>query len=260
MICDYHIHSDLSGDGKSTMMEQIAACADKGILKICFTEHMDIGMLDGLFEADLPAYAKAMETARENPYGVKVFMGFELGYTGETSKELLKRSNSLPLDFKLLSRHIIDGKDPYDADYFDGKTRDFAAREYLEAVYRSVQNFPDYDAVAHIGYVFKFTGDKFSPLRHLDAPDVYDEILKTMVQNGKALELNTSRWDSEGMPGFDVFKRLRELGGELVTLGSDAHHAQNTGKGFQEALCRLKEIGFSYLASFEERRLVMEKI
>jgi histidinol-phosphatase (PHP family) len=261
MICDYHIHSTLSGDGRSSMEEQIRACAQKGVSKLCFTEHMDLGLPAGLFETDLPRYLAEFQRVKALNLGPKLFLGLEMGYTCETAAELLQKSRELPFDFLLLSRHTIGGLDPYNNDlYFEGKSREFAAREYLEAVHRSATRFPDYDAVAHIGYVFKFTGERFPALRHADAPDVMDAILLHLAQNGKALELNTSRWNGEGMPGRDVFARFKELGGELVTIGSDAHDTEGSAKGFPGAVELLKGLGFRYLASFEGRKLVMEAI
>ena len=99
-------------------------------------------------------------------------------------------------------------------------------------------------------------------LRYDDAPDLIDAVLRVLVQNGKALEYNTSRFDvfADGMPGRDVLARYRELGGELVTVGSDAHEEDRTAKGFIEAAEALTELGFSYIATYEQRKLVMERI
>ncbi len=261
MLSDYHIHSDCSGDGKSPMRAQIAESLKKGVKKLCFTEHVDIGVLDGLFDTDLALYARVFEDARRAYPDLPLFMGLELGFVPEQILDLLGRCAALPLDFHLLSVHLVNGIDPYDQElFFKDKTRDQAAAEYLQTVLASVRDFPDYDAVAHIGYVFKFTGDRFPPLRHEDAPDVLDEILKIIIQKGKALELNTSRWKGEGMPGWDLFDRYRELGGELVTLGSDSHHVSTVAKGFPEAVEALKAKGFRYLATYEQRRLVPEAL
>ncbi len=261
MLCDYHIHSTLSGDGRSSMEEQVQACLDKGIQKLCFTEHVDIGVQDGLYDTDLDAYARSFAAAKQAFPKAQLYMGLELGYTTQDVPGLIERCARLPLDFHLLSIHLVDGLDPYFVDqFFAGKTRESAACAYLLKVLESVKEYPDYDAVAHIGYVFKFTGDRFPPLRHADTPDLLDEILRTMIQKGKALELNTSRWAGEGMPGRDMFVRYKELGGELVTLGSDAHHTSGVAKGFDGAAELLRNLGFRYLASYCRRELIMEKL
>ena len=123
--------------------------------------------------------------------------------------------------------------------------------------------FPDYDALAHIGYVFKFVGSRdFPPLCCADAPDLMDAILRVLIERGKALEYNTSRWDvfEDGMPGRDVLARYRELGGELVTVGSDAHEEDRVAKGFAQAADALAALGFRYIATYERRKLVMERV
>ena len=261
MFCDYHIHSTCSGDGLSSMQEQIQASLDKGVGKLCFTEHVDIGIVGDKFDTDLDLYARTFEEAKRAFPKLPLFMGLELGYVRKDVPGLQARCARLPLDFHLLSIHLVNGIDPFDVDiFFNNKSREQAAVEYLQAVLESVREYPDYDAVAHIGYVFKFTGDRFPPLRYEDAPELMDEILKTIIQRGKALELNTSRWNGQGMPGQDVFRRYKELGGELVTLGSDSHRVNSVANGFAQATEQLKSLGFGYLATYEKRRLVMEKL
>ena len=263
-FCDYHIHSSLSLDGISALMEQVRASRAAGVAKICFTEHIDLDMPGGDFTVDFAEYARQIAEARAAFPGMFIGIGLELGDTTGTRERVVALSNALPLDYKLLSRHLVGGIDPYDADaFFAHRTRAQAAQEYLEAVWRSVVSFPDYDALAHLGYVFKFVqGKGFPPRGRADAPDVLEAILRHLVQNGKALEVNTSRWNAfgEGMPGREILRRYRELGGELVTLGSDAHETGKVAQGFPQAAEQLKDLGFPYLATFEARRLVMEKL
>ncbi len=263
-FCDYHIHSTLSGDGISTLMEQVRASRDAGVRKLCFTEHIDLGTDEGLMRVDHALYRQRIEEARAAFPDMFIGMGLELGDTTDSRAEVAAESDVLPLDFKLLSRHVIGGVDPYyGMKFFANRTRAQAAREYCEAMYKSVTQLPDYDAVAHIGYVFKFaTGDGFPPLRHCDEPDLLDAILNHLVHNGKALEINTSRFNKfgDGMPGTDILKRFRELGGELVTLGSDSHATDTVAQGFAEMTQRIKECGFDYLATYEQRKPVMFKI
>lgn len=262
--CDYHIHSTLSLDGISNMCEQVRACRDAGVTKICFTEHIDYDCNGQDFLVDFEEYQRRFDEAKAAFPDVQLFMGLELGDTTRDREQVAKLSDVLPLDFKLLSRHQVDGVDPYMGDkFFEHRTRAQAAHDYCEAVYRTVTLFPDYDAVAHIGYVFKFaTGDGFPPLRWEDEPDLLDATLRFMAEHGKALEINTSRFVKfgDGMPGMDILKRFRELGGEYVTLGSDSHQVETVAQGFGEVTQRIKACGFDYLATFEARKPVMWKL
>lgn len=262
--CDYHIHSTLSLDGISTMAEQVAACRAAGVTKVCFTEHIDYDCNGRDFMVGFERYQKSIEEVRAQFPDMHILMGLELGDTTRDRAKVVELSNALPLDFKLLSRHQVDGVDPYMGDkFFEHRTRAQAAHDYCEAVYRTVTLFPDYDAVAHIGYVFKFaTGDGFPPLRWQDEPDLLDGTLRFMAEHGKALEINTSRFIKfgDGMPGVDILKRFRELGGEFVTLGSDSHQVDTVAQGFDEVTERIKACGFDYLATYEQRKRVMWKL
>lgn len=263
-FCDQHIHSALSLDGRSPILEQVRACRDAGVTQVCFTEHIDFGTQDGDFTVNFDEYVRQIEQARAAFPDLCIRVGLELGDTEESRGRVLEQSNVLPLDFKLLSRHLIGGMDPYfGMEFFAHRSRAQAAHEYCQAVYETVTRFPDYDAVAHIGYVFKFAqGDGFPPLRYRDEPDLIDATLRFMAEHGKALEVNTSRWErfGEGMPGKDILMRFRELGGERVTIGSDAHDTAGVAQGFAQAVECIKACGFSHLAVYERRKAKMVRL
>ncbi|MGI5884614.1 MAG: histidinol-phosphatase HisJ family protein [Candidatus Spyradocola sp.] len=260
-LCDFHIHSTLSGDGESDLLDQVRACRDAGVRWVCFTEHIDYATSMGDFLVDFPAYREKIEAARAAFPDMTIGMGLELGDTREDRANVIAQSNAVPLDYKLLSRHQVGGVDPYDADiFFAHRTREQAVVDYLDAIYESVQAFPDYDALSHLGYVFKFVQSaEFPPLRHCDDPDHIDAILQFLIEHGKALEVNTSRWTrfGDGMPGRDILARYRELGGELLTLGSDAHATSGVAQGFTAAVEQIRALGFRHLAAFAGRKRTM---
>lgn len=99
MFCDYHIHSTCSGDGLSSMQEQIQASLDKGVGKLCFTEHVDIGIVGDKFDTDLDLYARTFEEAKRAFPKLPLFMGLELGYVRKDVPGLQARCARLPLDF-----------------------------------------------------------------------------------------------------------------------------------------------------------------
>ena len=179
-LCDFHIHSTLSGDGKSDLLDQVRACWEAGVRWVCFTEHIDYGTSSGDFLVDFPLYRQKIEAARAAFPGMTIGMGLELGDTQEDRANVIAQADAVPLDYKLLSRHKVGGVDPYDADlFFAHRTRGQAVVDYLDAIYRSVTAFPDYDALSHLGYVFKFVqSPEFPPLRHCDDPDRIDAILR----------------------------------------------------------------------------------
>ena len=87
--------------------------------------------------------------------------------------------------------------------------------------------------------------------------DQIDLVLRTLAQNGKALEINTSGLRGpigEASPTLKYVKRFRELGGEFVTLGSDAHSVEELGEGIPEAMEMASQAGFSYFTFYKKRQ------
>ncbi len=260
--CDNHIHSFLSLDGCALLIDQVRASREKGVKHLCFTEHIDIELGGQNFLVDFPSYEKQIMEAREAFPDMDIGIGLELGDSKDTRDRVIEQSNVLNLDFKLLSRHSVRNIDPaWVEDFFDkvpGRTRDSAAKDYVLAVMNSVLRFPDWDALAHVGYVFKFTKDRgYGSLIYEDSPDELDIIFRFLIEHGKALEVNTSRFDEYGepIPGVSLLKRYRELGGELITLGSDSHRTDRVAQNFPEATEQLKELGFRYVTYFMNRKM-----
>ena len=257
-LCDFHIHSTLSGDGRSDLLDQVRASREKGVKWLCFTEHIDYATSEGDYLVDFPLYQQKIAEARAAFPDMTIGIGLELGDTREERADVIAQSDRIPLDFKLLSRHKVGGIDPYEAErFFAHRTRAQAVEDYLDAIWESLNAFPDYDALSHLGYVFKFVqSPEFPPLRYDDDPDRLDAILRFLIENGKALEVNTSRWRrfGDGMPGKDILARYRGLGGELLTLGSDAHDTASAAQGFDAAIEQIRALGFRHLTAFAGRQ------
>lgn len=258
---DDHVHSTYSFDGNDSV-EAIARRAQEiGLQEVCLTEHIEPHHPDPacdmppVFEAWLGEIDRVQALIPE----VKLRRGIEIGDNAPFREEIYATLRALPLDYHLLSLHLVDNLDPYDHKaFFAGRGRDEAYRRYVEVQLESVLHFTDYDALAHLGYCGKFApfSREECPLRWRDAPDHLDVLLRTMAEQGKALEINTSglkRTDSP-IPGWDILRRFRELGGEFVTLGSDAHRAEDLTYCFGEALRIAIYAGFRWGVVFEQRQ------
>ena len=125
----------------------------------------------------------------------------------------------------------------------------------LQASEFSADQMDAFDAVAHLTYFSRGCPYPDKEIRHDDAPEETDAVLRALVERGKGIEINTSTYRGFGffMPGLSVLKRYRELGGEIVTLGSDSHHVSTLGSGIQEARELLRAAGFSHYTLFWER-------
>lgn len=257
---DYHIHSKYSPDAKPEITAVLAAARAAGLTEICLTEHVDLHHPNAQFSG-IPNFDKWMSDIAQAQVSfpdITLRMGLEIGDIAAHRQETLAFIDSLPLDFRLLSLHVVDGLDPYDPGFFDGRSQTAAYRRYVELKLESVMHFGDFDALAHLGYCGKFApfAPEECPLRHHHAPDHLDMLLRSLAQQGKALELNTSGLRRIGslIPGEDILRRFAQLGGEFVTLGSDAHEAQHVGYGFAQAAALAKSAGLRWGLTFNARR------
>lgn len=257
------MHSHFSTDSRAPIWAMCLSAQQKGLTEICFTEHIDPGLLQDhpdWFLCDVPAYTRALDRIRPCFPSLSIRRGLELADAEHCHDVIRRHIAEDGLDFVLLSRHMVDGVDPYaGAAFFDGRTRDENYRRYLEAVLRSVKAIEDFDALAHIGYVTTYSpyAGEDKPHRLSDAPEVLDEIFRQLIERGKALEVNTGKWALTGqaLPSTALLKRYRELGGELISLGSDAHKPEVIANQFRAAEEMLLGIGLRRVATFCQRRM-----
>ena len=259
---DYHMHSRVSFDGHDTGEALAKAAMNRGLKEICFTDHIDYDPLGkmGKLDFDTDAY-NAEYDALEIP-GLKIRRGMEFGMDVHNVAQFKEDLQRRHFDFVLGSIHFVDDLDVYFEEYWKNKTVFQAERRFLEATLDSVRIHDDFDVLAHLTYIGKTTAHPaprcvpFGEHREL-----IDEILKVLVRKGKGMEINTSVVDRCGgfLPTADYLRRFRELGGEIVTVGSDAHNCARIGQYSFEACEILKDI-FGYVCTFENRKPVFHKL
>lgn len=261
---DYHLHTLHSMDGLQTMQELCESMLAKGVQEICLTEHIEPGHPDP--SVDIPpvwdVWFNEIRQMRVMFPTLTIRAGVEIGDNPPIHDEIVKMLAPLPLDFHLLSLHLVDGVDPYEQDkYFAGKTHAQAYREYAEAKARSILMWDDFDSIAHIGYAAKYgpyVGDD-RPLRYEDAPDAFDAIFRHIIDHGKCLEINTSGYKSTGdcIPHTSLIRRYIEMGGENFTFGSDSHDVSRNYEWIERAREQVKSLGGKYQASFCQRQMTL---
>ena len=263
---DNHIHSNFSGDSE---MEANSACQkaiEIGLSGLVFTDHVDYDYpdFDENFLINLDQYFDFFKKLQQQwKEKIDIRIGIEMGFQPQVVNEIKETVVKYPFDFVINSVHIIDCLDPYVKTYYRGKTKQQAYERYLQEILCSISSYDNFDIIGHIGYVARYGDFEDKPLRYNNYSDLLDQILKVAINKSKGIEINTSglRGDLHcTIPGYDIFKRYYELGGEIVTIGSDAHFTQHIGHSFDEALEHLKQIGFKYVAHFEGRRPVFEKL
>ncbi len=259
---DYHLHSKVSFDSSCAPDDIVLAAEKAGLKEICFTDHYDFNDIykdkRDLFTIEDYRAAYDFITSQK----LKIRRGVELGITTWNQKEISCLLNSYDFDFVIGSVHYAGGYDPYYKEFWAHNDADTAFEKYLLQSLECVKNQNDFDVLGHLNYVCKSEHNPTKkPLYYKDYRDICDEILKTLAQNGKGIEINTSGVDRVGdfLPSVDFIKRFRELGGEIVTVGSDAHDDSRVGQHIAEALEIAKDV-FGYVCTFEKRKAIFHKL
>ena len=146
--------------------------------------------------------------------------------------------------------------DPYYPEYWQGKTEYQATHRYFEYILETLGAFDDIDVYGHIDYVVRYGPTQAENYSYAKYKEILDEILKTLISKNIGLELNTAGLKyglGFAHPHTDVLKRYRELGGEIITIGSDAHKPEHLAYDFSKVPDILKEAGFDYYTIFKNR-------
>ena len=263
ITADYHLHSSFSGDSDTPMEAMIQQGIALGLTQMCFTEHNDLDypVTDsdpaGKFELNPDSYLYEFIKCKEK-YADKINLcfGVELGLQPHLSKKNAAFAKAHEYDFIIASSHLCNGKDPYYPSFYEGRGQEKAYREYFESILENIRKFSNFDVYGHLDYVVRYGPNKDTDYTYEAYRDILDPILKLLIENGKGLEINTGGV-KHGLkdlhPCTGILKRYRELGGEIITVGSDAHRPEALAAHFDRAADYLKECGFSYYTIFEKR-------
>ena len=234
---DSHIHTWYSPDAdpEATFEGYIEQAIRLGLTELTFTDHVDFDAVHPLFHnmIDYEDYIQAFRLAQKNaPIPIK--LGVEIGYQSHVKQDIKTFLATYPFDFVILSLHYLEGKDLYTQEYFAGKTEEEAYRIYFETLLEAVQTMDEFDVIGHFDYI-----PRYSPYGDYDYAmfqDIIDDILQTLIQKGKGLEINTSGYKTEGRayPRVEVLRRFVELGGTRITVGSDSHRYEELGRNFEQ--------------------------
>ena len=261
---DYHAHSDFSDDSVTPMNEMIEAAISKGVREFALTDHFDPDYPDRNypFEIDFENYHKSLiESAARYKGRIKVIKGLEMGIQhGATLQKCEKAAVAFPYDFIIGSFHAAHGQDLY-TDYLTDREPEEAFSAFYSYMSHCLAEFSNFDVLGHFNVI-----DRYASVIPDYAPytEVIEGMLRDLVAKGKGLEFNTSCF-RYGMgrrttPTREILEAYRALGGEIVTIGSDAHRATDIVHGYDKALEILKACGFRYIATFEGRKPSFVKI
>lgn len=263
---DFHLHSNFSMDSTATMEDMVVSGIKRNLKGICFTDHIDLDRDIKKIDMDpIPKDYFITINNLKHKYrkDIEIYAGIELGIQAELSNIYTDFVQNNPLDFVIMSIHSIDGKDIYLDDFVNTVSPKEALKKYYDTMYNCVRDFNDYDTLGHIDFIDRYFEDFSAIPKYEEYSLMIDNILKILIDKGKGLEVNTAglKYGLDCFhPKIQILNRYKDLGGEIITFGSDSHSPNYIAYKFLKTKEVLKEIGFNYISIFKERKIIDIKI
>lgn len=259
ILSDCHVHTSFSGDSSASPESVIEHALDLHMAHLCLTDHMDYDYVeDGLcFEFDPKLYFQQL-TALRSRYQDRIDLniGIELGLQPYLNKRHHNLIFSYPFDFVIGSIHLVNGKDPYYPSYFEGREETEGYMEYFECCLQNLEAYCNFDTLGHLDYVVRYGPNQNRDYHYAQYQEILDAILKYLVKKDIGLEVNTGGFKyglGTTNPCPEIIRRYKELGGKIITLGSDAHEPNYLAYEFGRAAELIRSCGFSSYFIFKNR-------
>jgi histidinol-phosphatase (PHP family) len=273
IIADFHTHTSFSTDSQTSPSQMIEQAITLGLKKYCITDHMDYRYphgKEGNFTFDVKDYWKTLSELKEQYKSqIELLIGVELGLRNEPEmKEEVRAyyrslTKEYPFDFVLGSTHVLWNFDPYIKEFWNQRTTTDGLTEYFHSIAHNAAYYDMFQIYGHLDYIIRYVLDEVKNYNVSDYQDLINEMLKAIIANGKGIECNTSGFKYQlgfPHPKQEILKRYRELGGELLTIGSDGHRPEHIAYDFTIARELLLELGFEYYTVYKEQKPTMLKL
>ena len=276
MRADYHVHTEFSDDSVYPMEEVVKDAIRMGLDEICFTDHVDYGVKEDwdskvpmkyrngepVANVDYPRYAEEICRMRRQ-YGdrITIRMGMEFGMQMHTIPRFQALYDRYPFDFILLSVHQVEDRELWTQSFQSGRTQ----KEYNERYYKELldltEHYQNYSVLGHLDLIVRYDENGVYPFEKLRP--LVAQLLRTVIENGKGIEVNTS-WRRYGLtdhtPSKAILELYRDLGGRILTLGSDSHKPEHLGAYMTETRELLKTMGFREFCTYENMQPVFHDL
>ena len=263
-FADYHIHTSFSSDSDAPMESMILSAIAHGLNEIAFTDHVDID--DRYDYTDYNQYIPFLNNLKDKYKDkINIILGVEIGLEHIHSKLINDLTTEFPFEFIIGSSHSVTTHDLYfDREkYFDNKSKQDTYTFYFTEMLKNIQTCNDFCVYGHIDFISRYGTYDDNSLIYSDFSDCIDAVLKELISGGKGIEINTSGFRygiNQPYPQKAILTRYKELGGEIVTIGSDAHFTRDVADHIPYAYDFLKSSGFDYVSVFRNRKPQFIKI
>lgn len=262
MKVDYHVHTAYSNDCQYPIDDVIKQAINIGLDEICITEHVDYFRNDLKYVVDYQDYLQGFLKAKDK-YQDQITMkfGIEFGVQTHTIQEYNRDFGLYDFDFVILSCHQVDDKEFWTHEFQKGKTQEKYNDEYYREIYDVIQQYDHYSVLGHLDMIKRY--DEIGIMDDFQNEEIIKAILKKVIDDGKGIEINTSfvRYQLPDMtPSRQILKWYHELGGTILTIGSDSHQKEHLGFYIEEVKEELKKIGFQYYCTFDKMKPIFHDL
>lgn len=276
MFADYHVHTEFSDDSDYPLLDVVRDAAAMGMDEVCLTDHVDYGIKvdrdsglelqyrNGVIYAnvDYPRYVDLIREARRR-YGdkIKVKLGLEFGMQVHTIPQYEALFARYPFDFIILSVHEVEDREFWTQEYQRGRTQEEYNLRYYQELLELVRRYKHYSVLGHVDLITRYDEAGVYPFEKIKP--ILTDIFRQVIADGKGIELNTSyhRYGlSDSTPARAILELYRDLGGQILTLGSDSHKPEHLGAYLEEGKRLLYDLGFRRFCTFEQMRPVFHDL
>lgn len=265
---DYHVHTAFSDDCSIPVRDMLDRAVEIGLTEIALTDHYDPNYGDPAFPflLDMANYHKMLSDVQQEYAGIlAIKRGVEIGVQPSQIAACRQAVSRYSYDFVLASFHMSCGKLLHTDDYFNGREGLAIHRDFYLDMYEALSQFKDYSVVGHFNIVDRYLYHirPGLPLNPPAAEEWIRPLLNMIIADGKGLELNTSSFRYNlpiYTPAREILQLYKELGGTIVTIGSDAHRPNYIADHFKDGCQLLESIGFKYLCTFQAGKPTFHKI
>ena len=268
---DSHVHTAFSTDSDTQMEQMVLQGIQNGLHGLTFTDHMDYhfpqngnwdaGESHPPFTFDLDAYFPQVKKLQEKYKDtIQIYCGVEIGMKEDAYGENVLLSQREQLDYCIGSTHLVHDMDPYDRQYWDAYDEKAGIEIYFEETLKNLKAKDIHiDTLGHLDYIVRYSPSGYRMYSYQMFADIIDEILRLIIDREISLEVNTAGYKNGGPmpnPNEDIIRRYRELGGERITFGSDAHETEQLCSRFHDAETIVRNAGFDYYVTFVHHKPV----
>lgn len=276
MFVDYHVHTAYSGDSDYSMEDVVKDAVRLGMDEICFTDHVDYGAKvdwdsgekirycqgQPMVNVDYHAYAEEISKLRAQ-YGnqITIRMGMEFGMQIHTISKYEALYERYPFDFIILSVHQVEDKGFWSQEFQQGRTQKEYNERYYEEMLALVKQFQNYSVLGHLDLIVRYDKMGTYPFRYVK--HYVEKILREVIKNDKGIEVNTSSYRyglKDSTPAMAILEMYRDMGGQIITLGSDSHAPAHLGTHMKTAKELLKSIGFRNFCTYDKMNPIFHEL